>query len=80
VGSLWRRLFPKYKCKHCRDSGVLQDRHSIGICHYCRDIEAEIREASGLFCTHGPGMTATQQSDGRVVCDVCGKVWGFTPV
>jgi Zn finger protein HypA/HybF involved in hydrogenase expression len=41
-----RKAKPKYKCRHCRDTGVLHDEHVLSVCYHCRDMGKEIREAA----------------------------------
>lgn len=76
--SLWRQLFPKYKCRPCKDSGVLDDGLTVSVCHHCRDLETEIRAAVKALvkCDCQPFSLETQRGNGRVVCIHCGTKWG----
>lgn len=39
--SLWRKLFPKYACRRCRDTFVVEGRYFIARCD-CPAAEAEL--------------------------------------
>lgn len=49
IKSAWRSAFPHYKCKWCRDRGILESRYAVSVCTYCRDINAEVNKAAREF-------------------------------
>lgn len=49
IRQIWRALFPTYKCGWCQDTGVIGGPGAIARCHYCRDINAEVRAAKKKF-------------------------------
>lgn len=78
--NLWRKLFPKYKCKWCRDTGVQSDGRTIAACRHCRDIDAEVKAMREklAFCQCKPLRLSSQ--GGAVCCDHCGIKWGTAAI
>lgn len=41
--SLWRKLFPKYDCRYCKDTGVEESGYTISVCRHL-DMGAEMQQ------------------------------------
>lgn len=74
--NLWRKIFPKYDCKFCQDTGVEHDCYSIRVCRH-RDMAQEMRGLTLSFakCVCKP-FKLIQDSGSHFVCATCGVTWG----
>lgn len=77
--NLWRKVFPKYNCRWCKDTGVLESMFHIGVCHHCRNLRDEIREAAAKLqkCECEPFHLVSIGD--TINCAHCGVCWGVGP-
>lgn len=79
--SFWRSIFPKYKCRWCKDTGVASDSRTIAVCSHCRDISAEIHDARERIrqCNCVPFGLVSKEG-GAICCAKCGIRWGTAAI